>query len=160
MLTLEDLGIDVGDGIIRRRVEVTIATTGDCGQLVDDLMDIVSTQQLWRDLANGVYTACVLHALRVPRSGRSGLLSEHMETETVIRANERAAADGAKAALDMIENHVLQAEAALEPLPRSAAAMNLAALPRRYATGVLEAAVLPERRQWLADLRGNRPAAV
>ncbi|GGU83054.1 geranylgeranyl pyrophosphate synthase [Lentzea flava] len=121
-------------------------------QLVDDVMDIVSTEQLWRkpvqqDLANGVYSACVLMALGRPDSELHHLLAGDMSAEAIDRANRCAAAEGMRETLSLLERHVRMAETALDALPCSAASAHLLAAPRRYVAGVLERSVAPEHRE-------------
>lgn len=123
-------------------------------QLVDDLMDVVSTAQLWAkpvrlDLTNGVYTAAVLAALNDPRSGLSGVLGPDMTDEDVDRAHHYARCDGVPVVLELIEEYVLRAEGALELLPDTPERARLAVLPRLYASRVVESKVAPEHLRWI-----------
>lgn len=123
-------------------------------QLVDDLMDAVSTEQLWtkpvrHDLPNGVYTAAVLAALDDPRSGLRDVLGADMTDEDVSLAYGFARSDGVPVALELIEENVLRAESALELLPETPARTRLAALPRLYASRAVESKVAPEHLRWI-----------
>ncbi|MFC3456164.1 polyprenyl synthetase family protein [Amycolatopsis speibonae] len=129
-------------------------------QLVDDLMDIVSTEQLWRkpikqDLANGVYTASVLATLRDPESELHELLTEKMTPAAIDRANERTALTGVDPAIELIEEHVLRAERALEALPVSAEVTRLMAMPRRYAFHAVSSATAPEYQFLVGSLQAT-----
>lgn len=117
-------------------------------QLIDDLMDVVSTERLWRkpvrqDMANGVYTACTIAALADPRSRLRDLLGEQMTTAQIEQAHDEVCEFGMTAALDLIEDHVHRAETALGALPPSTARARLATLPRRYVCGALANKVAP-----------------
>jgi heptaprenyl diphosphate synthase len=117
-------------------------------QLVDDLMDLVSTEQLWakpvhQDMVNGVYTSSVLATLADPRSPLRDLLGEKMNPTQIGQAHDYARAAGVAVTLDLIDDHVGRAEIAVEALPLSAARARLAALPRRYVRGVLASKVAP-----------------
>ncbi|QUQ65527.1 polyprenyl synthetase family protein [Kutzneria sp. CA-103260] len=121
-------------------------------QLVDDLMDLVSTEHLWtkpvrQDMVNGVYTAGVLAALARPQSPLRDLLGERMTPEQVDTAHEYALDIGATATLDLIDDYVGRAESALGVLPASTARARLSGLPRRYVLGVVESKVAPVYRR-------------
>ncbi|MEV6235669.1 polyprenyl synthetase family protein [Lentzea sp. NPDC051838] len=135
-----------------------LATYGDAFgmvfQLVDDLMDVVSTAQLWAkpvrlDLPNGVYTAAVLAALNDPRSGLSDVLGLDMTEEDIDRAHHYARCDGVPVVLELIEEYVLRAESALELLPDTPSRTRLAVLPRLYASRAVESRVAPEHLRWI-----------
>jgi heptaprenyl diphosphate synthase len=120
-------------------------------QLVDDLMDLVSTERLWakpvrQDMVNGVYTACVIAASAGPRSRLPDLLGATMTPAQIDQAHDYACEGGLAVTLDLIDDHVHRAEAALEVLPSSIARTRLAGLPRRYVRGVLASKVAPAYR--------------
>ncbi|GAA3777192.1 polyprenyl synthetase family protein [Streptomyces phyllanthi] len=124
-------------------------------QLVDDLMDVVSTEQLWskpveHDLANGVYTVCVLAAIRQQPVRMRALLGPGMTPEQVSEAYALARQYGVPTAMDLIERYLREADRAMAALPSSPARSQLAALPRRYVTNVLERLVDPRYRTLLA----------
>lgn len=123
-------------------------------QLVDDLMDVLSTEQLWTkpvqlDVPNGIYTAAVLSALGAPGSALRNLLGRAMSGVDVERAYEHARADGVAAALDLLERYIAGAERALAPLPDSPARTRLAAMPRGYAFWAISTKVAPEHARWV-----------
>jgi heptaprenyl diphosphate synthase len=123
-------------------------------QLVDDLMDVVSTAQLWTkpvqlDMPNGVYTAAVIAALNDPRSGLRDVLGPEMTDEDVARAYDHARCDGVPVAVELIEEYVQRAENALERLPDTPARTRLAVLPRLYASRAVESKVAPEHLRWI-----------
>ncbi|MGW1024826.1 polyprenyl synthetase family protein [Streptomyces sp. NPDC002577] len=124
-------------------------------QLVDDLMDVVSTEQLWNkpvehDLANGVYTVCVLAAMREQPGRLRALLSADMTTARVSEAYSCARQYGVPTAMELIEQYLRAADSAMEALPASPARSQLAALPGRYVASVLERRVDPRYRTLLA----------
>ncbi|TWP46967.1 polyprenyl synthetase family protein [Lentzea tibetensis] len=140
-----------------------LATFGDAFgmvfQLVDDLMDLVSTEQLWTkpvglDLSNGVYTAAVLVSLANPASELSALLRPEMSAADVERAHECARRDGVPFVLELIDEYVALAERVLEVVPDSPARARLVAMPRVYALRAVETKVAREHSRWI------RPASV
>ena len=144
-------------GLDEVRVDA-LATYGDAFgmvfQLVDDLMDLVSTAQLWKkpvrlDLPNGVYTAAVLAALSDPRSGIADVLGPDMTDGDVDRAHHHARCDGIPVVLELVEEYVRRAESALELLPGSEARDRLAVLPGLYASRAVESKVAPEHLRWI-----------
>ncbi|MFC8278201.1 polyprenyl synthetase family protein [Streptomyces sp. NPDC057271] len=134
-------------------------------QLVDDLMDVLSTEQLWNkpvehDVANGVYTVCVLAAMRQQPGRLRALLGADMAPERVSEAYACARQYGVPTAVALIERYLRAVDRAMEALPASPARPQLAALPRRYVTNALERRVDPQYRTLLAAgaAAATRPA--
>lgn len=122
-------------------------------QLVDDLMDTVSSEALWskpveQDVANGVYTVCVLGAAEHRPELRTVLAGE-LNAADVAHVYQLAREYGIPAALAHIEDQIARAEALLAALPDSPAVDRLAALPRRYLERVLAGKVDPRHARWL-----------
>ena len=123
-------------------------------QLVDDLLDAISTADLLgkpveQDIANGVYTACVLAALRRPDTPLRELLTEDMTPERTAEAYRVVRATGVPTALDLIDRYLDDAAAALDPLRYTPARASLAAFPAHYAWTALYGRVAPEYRKLL-----------
>ena len=119
-------------------------------QLLDDLMDVLSTPRLWgkpvrHDVAQGIYT------LPVVLSGLESAPSE-VDTRAVYR---RAREDGVPRALEMLAQWIQDAWAALWQIAPSPAVEQLRGLPRRYATSVLSRRTAPAHRAFVAGLVGN-----
>jgi heptaprenyl diphosphate synthase len=122
-------------------------------QLVDDLMDVVSTEALWSkpvesDMANGVYTVCVLAALSEASGGSDELerlLGPAMTVEQLTEAHAHARQQGVPTALRLIHRHVRTATTAMACLPASTARGQLAALPERYVSAILRHNADPTR---------------
>jgi heptaprenyl diphosphate synthase len=134
-------------------------------QLVDDLMDVVSTEELWgkpveHDMANGVYTVCVLAALQTPSSALRALLGPDMTREQVAEAYAYARRLGVPTAVALIDHYVRGAAAAMATLPASAARDELAELPRRYVTGVVGKRVDPRYRDLVDHVFDTAPVPV
>ncbi len=120
-------------------------------QLVDDVMDVFSSPDLWakpveQDVPNGVYTPCVLAAFddRLPGGTRvRDLLGPTMAAHDVRRVYDHVRGAGVAAALVLVDEYVARAESALSRLPASLAVESVAELPRRYVTSVVRSKVDP-----------------
>ncbi len=110
-------------------------------QLLDDLMDVLSTPRLWgkpvqHDVAQGVYTLPVILA------GLDRTPSE-VDSRTVYR---RVRQHGVGPAVRMLTQWADDAASALRHLAPSPALDQLRGLPRRYATTVLSRRTAPAHR--------------
>ncbi|HEY4460154.1 MAG TPA: polyprenyl synthetase family protein [Pseudonocardiaceae bacterium] len=121
-------------------------------QLVDDLMDVFSTDELWakpvaQDVPNGVYTACVLAALDLATDDDGGrlrdLLGPAMTAAEVDRVYDHVRRVGIDFAVDLIDRYADRAREALGALPPSLRIATLAELPKRYLRTVVRSKVDP-----------------
>ena len=121
-------------------------------QLVDDVMDVFSSIDLWakpveQDVPNGVYTPCVHAAFddRLPGGDRRvrDLLGPAMTAHDVRRVYEQVRRAGVSAALDLVDQYVTKAELALSWLPPSPALTAVVELPRLYVDGAVRSKVDP-----------------
>ena len=127
-------------------------------QLVDDLMDVFSTDDLWakpveQDVTNGVYTACVQAALDMPTDdGRPlrDLLGPAMTTEAVHRVYEHVRRAGIDLALELVHRYTDHARRALATLPQSPALAAIAELPARYVEAVIRSKADPRYELFVA----------
>lgn len=138
--------------------EVQVEALGQFGhslgmvfQLVDDLMDVVSTEELWgkpveHDMTNGVYTVCILTALEQSPEPVRGPLGRKMSPEQISKGYELARQFGVGPAVSLIDRYVRGAAAAMEALPASRARDELADLPRRYVSDMLGTRVPPQHK--------------
>lgn len=120
-------------------------------QIVDDLMDVLSTADLWgkamqHDVRQGVFTLPVLLAAQAPGSGLAQVLvpdppaaSVSVVYETV---RELAGATAVAAAYEWAD----RARDALLTLPGATSRDDLAALPERYTTAVFASRVATRHR--------------
>jgi heptaprenyl diphosphate synthase len=120
-------------------------------QLVDDVLDATSNDELLgkpaeQDIANGIYTACVLAALQQPDTPLRALLTKPMSPARTAAAYRYARAVGLPATFDLIDWYVSDAAAAMDLLPRSPASANLAAWAAHYVSTTLRSRVAPEYR--------------
>lgn len=110
-------------------------------QIVDDLMDVLSTTPLWgkavqHDVTQGVFTLPVLLAAQVPGSRLARVLADDPLTAPVEAVYELVREFGVPPAVRMTYEWADRASAAIRTLPESAARDDLADVPRRYATAV------------------------
>ena len=113
-------------------------------QIVDDILDVVSTdEQLGKpagnDLMEGVYTLPVIRALAAQDSADElrRLLRRHMDKEQVERARALVRSNGAvPAALDVARVYAERAGEALEPLDGAPAVEALRGLPHALVSSV------------------------
>jgi geranylgeranyl pyrophosphate synthase len=130
-------------------------------QLLDDLMDVVSTPALWgkpvqHDITFGIYTLPVLATARSAGAPLAGLIGPHAPAAAVSMVYERVRAIGVPPALRGIHDWVIRAREALNALPPSMARDRLAALPEQYVTGALTHSVPAQYRDLVAPfLRNN-----
>lgn len=125
-------------------------------QLVDDLMDVVATAEVWakpvgQDVPNGVYTACVIATIEQARSDDDQflrLLEPSMNPVQLDHVHDRVRRVGTARALELIDHYVHQAEQALAALPDSSALAALVSLPRGYVRQTVpqeSTLIVPER---------------
>lgn len=126
-------------------------------QILDDLMDVLSTVELWgkpvqADVPVGTYTLPVLHAIADRGAPLTRLLREGMSNAAVIRVYAAARDTGTAATLATLQNHADAARHALATLPPSAARDDLADLPHRYLTDTLATCVPTDHRGLLSTI--------
>jgi heptaprenyl diphosphate synthase len=118
-------------------------------QIVDDLMDVVSTDALWRkpvrqDVPRGVYTLPVLIAADRDGQIQADLAAGHHSGSALERIYRAAAAIGAAPTVATARSHAAWAAEALELLPPSDDRRELCELPGRYLRSCLADRVAPE----------------
>lgn len=110
-------------------------------QVVDDLMDVLSTPELWgkpvqHDARVGVYTMPVLVALR-DRGDALRKLLDGAPAMPVDRVYAMVRDAGTGPTLELLDDYVTRAHDALAVLPPTPARDRLATLPRQYLDDVL-----------------------
>ncbi|GAA5182654.1 polyprenyl-diphosphate synthase GrcC [Rugosimonospora acidiphila] len=143
-----------------------LARFGDCFgivfQLVDDLLDVVSTPALCgkpvrHDAAQGVYTPPLLLAAR-----RDGVaLGPDLPPERIAALYRTALEHGVTPTVAAAYDWADRARVALSALPASPAREGLAELPEQHVTEALATRVAPEHRHLVATLiRRGEPVAL
>jgi heptaprenyl diphosphate synthase len=124
-------------------------------QIVDDLMDVVSTPDLWgkpveHDVRRGVYTLPVLIAARDP--ALAALLGPDASDAGLRAVYEAARSHAVVPTVNAVLDWAARARVALDRLPPSAARDDLGALPLMYATAVLTGRVADRHQDVIAPL--------
>jgi geranylgeranyl pyrophosphate synthase len=115
-------------------------------QILDDLMDLLSTVELWgkpvhQDLANGVYTLPVILAADRRGPALTRLLSPDATAAQLATVTEIVRGTATAATLDAAHAQVERARNALGPIAGSPARRCLEQLPGRYLGAVLSTRV-------------------
>jgi geranylgeranyl pyrophosphate synthase len=138
-------------------------------QIVDDLMDVLSTQDLWgkavqHDVAQGVFTLPILLAAAAPASRLTQELRPDSPPPASGTVYETARELGVPPAVTMAYEWADRAREALAVLPQSDARDQLAAVPQRYATEVFASRVASQHQHVVtpylraAGTTSSRPA--
>lgn len=121
-------------------------------QIVDDLMDVLSTSPLWgkavqHDVTQGVFTLPVLLAAQAPGSRLPQVLAPNQVPAPVDAVYEMVRDVGVAPALATTYEWADRASAALRTLPASVSRDDLAGIPQRYATAVFANRVADRHKQ-------------
>lgn len=121
-------------------------------QIVDDLMDVLSTPDLWgkavqHDIPQGVFTLPVLLAAQTPGSRLPKVLARDALPASAEAAYEMVRELTVSTAVATAYEWADRASDALRALPRSESRDDLAGVPERYATGIFASRVAAQHRQ-------------
>jgi heptaprenyl diphosphate synthase len=120
-------------------------------QIVDDLMDLMSTAALWgkpvrQDVPRGVYTLPVLTAAAHDGGVHADLAAGQPSAPALDRIHRTALATGAQPAIALAWTHATLGAQALAPLAPKADRDELRELPLRYLRSCLAGRVAPKHR--------------
>jgi geranylgeranyl pyrophosphate synthase len=120
-------------------------------QILDDLMDVLSTPALWgkavqHDLGQGIFTLPVLLAAREPGSSLAQMLAGALDGAEVDTAYDVVREHAVGTTIAAVYEWAGRARTALRQLPASDARDRLADMPQRYATAVLTGRVASRHR--------------
>ncbi|GAA1384012.1 polyprenyl synthetase family protein [Catellatospora chokoriensis] len=118
-------------------------------QILDDLMDLLSTDLLWgkpvgQDLRNGVYTLAVIHAAASHGPELARPLSPDADAAALAAVAKAARTVGTGPVIAAAAHEARQARLALRVLPESAARQRLSEVPHQYLISVLSERPAPE----------------
>jgi heptaprenyl diphosphate synthase len=142
-------------GLDDRHLEA-LATFGEAFgvlfQIVDDLMDVLSTPPLWgkavqHDVTQGVFTLPVLLAAQAPGSRLPQVLARDPLPAPVDAVYEMVREFGVASAVAITYEWADRARDALQALPPSDARDDLAGIPQRYATAIFASRVADRHKQ-------------
>lgn len=128
--------------------EAALSTLGTFGesfgmlfQIVDDVMDMLSTPALWgkqvqHDVGQGVFTLPVLLAAQAPGSPLPQILTAHPLPASIDAVYQTVRDLAVGPAMGVVYEWADRARSALDPLPRSVFRDDLAGMGQRYVTAV------------------------